>query len=80
MIPSSHPGEPMYFVNPADCQTLRHRFIEHRAYERWVARGHPPGTALLDWLEAEQEVDQELDDNRWSDLCSKLDLNEIVST
>jgi hypothetical protein len=80
MKPSFHPGEPMYFVISADCETLRHRLIEHRAYDRWVAKGRPPGTALADWLEAEQEVEHELDRKRWSDLCNSLSLDEITST
>ena len=30
--------------------------IARRAYEKWVARGRPAGTATEDWLEAEAEL------------------------
>lgn len=30
--------------------------IAQRAYERWVAKGRPEGTADLDWQEAEAEL------------------------
>src|SRR5262245_16595235 len=30
--------------------------IAARAYEKWVRKGRPPGTALQDWLEAEAEL------------------------
>jgi len=40
----------------ADFQSLHHRLVARRAYERWEANGRPSGTALRDWLEAEAEV------------------------
>jgi hypothetical protein len=41
-------------------QEPRRRLIEHRAYKKWKAKGCPTGTAVQDWLEAEQEVDAQL--------------------
>jgi len=38
-----------------------HEMIARRAYNRWLARGCPTGTALQDWLGAEAEVEEELD-------------------
>jgi hypothetical protein len=45
------------------------RLIERRAYARWRAKGCPNGTALQDWLEAEAEVDAELELGSPSYLC-----------
>jgi hypothetical protein len=59
-------------------QDRRHRLIEHRAYERWRAKGCPRGTALQDWLEAEAEVDAELELERWSPLSRSRVPTEIV--
>jgi hypothetical protein len=52
----------------SDFQSLRHRLIERRAYERWKAKGCPRGNAVQDWLEAEAEIDAELEMKRWSNL------------
>ncbi len=30
--------------------------IARRAYQKWEARGRPPGDGLADWLEAESEL------------------------
>lgn len=30
--------------------------IRRRAFELWVSRGKPPGAALDDWLQAEEEI------------------------
>lgn len=35
----------------------RHRFIEQGAYQKWMSKGCPSGTALQDWLEAEAEME-----------------------
>ena len=71
MIGSMYPRSVSYGVNTAtsDSQRLRHQLIERRAYERWRAKGCPSGTALQDWLEAQAEVDTELEMERWSYLC-----------
>jgi Protein of unknown function (DUF2934) len=37
-----------------------HERIAMRAYEKWVQRGRPQGTALQDWVEAEAELMKEL--------------------
>jgi hypothetical protein len=31
-----------------------------RAYEKWIKRGRPQGTEMLDWLEAENELKAEM--------------------
>ena len=38
-----------------------HEMIARRAYNRWLARRCPTGTALQNWMEAEAEVEKELD-------------------
>jgi hypothetical protein len=35
---------------------IPHEKISMRAYEKWVKRGRPQGTAVQDWLEAEAEL------------------------
>lgn len=30
------------------------------AYEKWLNRGQPQGTEMLDWLEAEKEIRSEM--------------------
>ena len=45
---------------------LRRQSIERRAFGKWLAQGRPRDTALQDWLEAEVEIDRELDMNSWS--------------
>jgi hypothetical protein len=37
--------------------------VARRAYEKWVNRGCPSGTALQDWVDAEAEVATEMNDN-----------------
>jgi hypothetical protein len=80
MIASMYPRSVSYGPNTAtpDSQSLRHRLIERRAYERWRAKGCPSGTALQDWFEAEAEVDTELEMQRWSYLCRTRIPGEIV--
>ena len=80
MIASMYPRSVSYGANTAapGPQALRHRFIERRAYEKWRAKGCPSGTALQDWLEAEAEVDTELEMGRWSYLCRTRIPAEIV--
>ncbi len=33
--------------------------IAQRAYEKWLKRGQPQGTEMMDWLEAETELKYE---------------------
>ena len=33
--------------------------IRQRAHEIWLQNGGPPGTELIDWLEAEKEILEE---------------------
>jgi hypothetical protein len=35
---------------------IPHERIAKRAYEKWMKRGCPQGTAFQDWLEAEAEL------------------------
>jgi len=35
---------------------IAHERIAKRAYEKWMKRGCPQGTAFQDWLEAEAEL------------------------
>lgn len=57
----SSPVEPAE-ITPADPPTVDTEFdlpqdkIAQRAYEKWVAKGQPMGTAQQDWLEAETEL------------------------
>lgn len=34
--------------------------IAQRAYEKWLKRGQPQGTEMMDWLEAETELKYEM--------------------
>ena len=60
MIASVYPCSVSYGANTAIPYSLsqRHQLIERRAYEKWRAKGCPRGSALQNWLEAEQEVDE----------------------
>ncbi len=71
MVSSKYPRSVSYQHNTEapDSASQRHRLIECRAYERWMAKGCPRGTALQDWLEAQAEVDRELGMEDWSYLC-----------
>jgi hypothetical protein len=40
--------------------TVPHDKIAMRAYEKWLKRGCPHGTAMQDWLEAEAELKAEV--------------------
>jgi hypothetical protein len=40
--------------------TIPQEKVAMRAYEKWVKRGRPEGTEMLDWLEAENELRAEL--------------------
>ncbi len=55
LVPRGQPAEPPHTSAGDD---LRRR-IEKRAYERYVQRGARQGSALTDWLEAEQEILQQ---------------------
>jgi hypothetical protein len=80
MIASLYPRSVSYGANTATpaSRSLRRRLIECRAYERWRVKGCPNGTALQDWLEAEAEVDTELEMGRWSYLCRTRVPAEVV--
>lgn len=39
---------------------VAHEKIAQRAYERWLKRGRPHGTDMVDWLEAEKELRAEM--------------------
>jgi hypothetical protein len=38
---------------------VSHEKIAQRAYERWMKRGCPHGSDMLDWVEAEKELKAE---------------------
>jgi hypothetical protein len=40
--------------------TIPQEKIAQRAYEKWIKRGRPQGTEMLDWLEAENELKSEM--------------------
>ena len=40
--------------------TIPQEKIAQRAYEKWIKRGRPQGTEMLDWLEAENELKAEM--------------------
>jgi len=39
---------------------LRHRMIAEAAYYNWLSRGYIHGEHLVDWLDAEAEIDSKL--------------------
>lgn len=45
-------------AKPVTASTVKvpHDRIAMRAYEKWMKRGCPQGTALQDWMEAEAEL------------------------
>ncbi len=45
---------------PMMAAKIPHERIAMRAFEKWVKRGRPQGTALQDWMEAEAELMKEL--------------------
>jgi hypothetical protein len=49
--PTSHPS--------TSTVKVPHEKIAMRAYEKWVKRGRPQGTAEQDWMEAENELKAE---------------------
>ena len=59
-------------VLPALTPEQRHEAIVRRAHEKWVKRGCPAGMDLQTWLEAEAEVDADMnrppDDGAWPHL------------
>ncbi|MBY0528549.1 MAG: DUF2934 domain-containing protein [Gemmataceae bacterium] len=50
---TAQPGTPQQLKAP-------HEKIAQRAYEKWVKKGRPQGTHTQDWVEAEQEIQNEL--------------------
>jgi hypothetical protein len=53
--PTAQPATP-----PPMTAKIPHERIAMRAYEKWVQRGRPQGTALQDWMEAEAELMKEM--------------------
>lgn len=53
-------------AQPSTMQPLMipHEKIAMRAYEKWIKRGRPMGTEMVDWLEAETELKAEMSRNK----------------
>ena len=68
MLTSTFPRSVSYGPNTAatGVMSARRQSIARRAFGKWLAKGRPRDTALQDWLEAEVEIDKELDLNSWS--------------
>jgi len=49
---------------PASRKTPTQEMIALRAYQKWLARGCPNNTHIQDWLEAEAELNAELNRRR----------------
>lgn len=54
------PAKPTAAAQTAVAPEVRQKMIEEAAYARYVARGYAHGYSLIDWLEAEAEVDRRL--------------------
>ncbi len=52
-------AQPVKMPSPTTAK-VPHERIAMRAYEKWVQRGRPQGTALQDWVEAEAELMKEI--------------------
>jgi hypothetical protein len=46
--------------NSSSPSSIPQEKIAQRAYEKWLKRGRPEGTEMLDWLEAENELKTEM--------------------
>jgi len=68
MFSSFYPRSVSYGPNTAPPNALnsRRQWIERRAFGKWLEKGRPVNSALQDWLEAEVEIDRELDMNSFS--------------
>ena len=51
---SSHTGH-----SSTSTVKVPHDKIAQRAYEKWIKRGRPQGTAEQDWIDAEKELKAE---------------------
>jgi hypothetical protein len=51
----------MAMVQDEAIREFRHRLIRETAYRLYEQRGYMPGYELQDWLQAEAEVDLEVD-------------------
>jgi Protein of unknown function (DUF2934) len=71
MFSCMYPRALSYGSNTAapDPLNRRQQLIERRAYGKWLANGRPKDTALRDWLNAEAEIDKDLEMEAWSYLC-----------
>jgi len=68
MFSSTYPRSVSYGPDSAAPNEVssRRELVDRRAFGKWLAKGRPRNTALQDWLEAEVEIDKELDMNSWS--------------
>ena len=61
--PTAKPVSTPATAKPASSSVqVPHDRIAMRAYEKWMKRGCPQGTAVQDWIEAEAEVRRRLED------------------
>jgi hypothetical protein len=54
-------------VPESEFRASRHERIAKRAFEIYEARGGDHGQDLADWLQAEQQIDTEVEDLDWDD-------------
>lgn len=49
-------------TQPSNSPQLKipHEKIAQRAYEKWIKRGRPHGSDVVDWIEAENELRSEM--------------------
>lgn len=51
---------PLAQPTQAPMASISQEKIAMRAYEKWLKRGQPQGTEMLDWMEAESELRSEM--------------------
>jgi hypothetical protein len=54
---SRHKSEQKKIWANGDTPAVREERIRRRAYELWIKHGKQSGREIVDWLEAEREVD-----------------------
>jgi hypothetical protein len=47
----------MHFEHDTETSSMIHQRVSERAYEIWMERGCPEGTAEEDWYMAEREIE-----------------------
>lgn len=47
----------MHSAHDTETSSMIHKRVSERAYEIWVERGRPEGTAEEDWYTAEREIE-----------------------